>query len=43
MIQLKLIVQSVVANVRIELIRDLIIILLNNIGDVNKGYIPSIN
>ena len=43
MIQLKLMVQSVVANVRMELIRDLMMIPLNDIGDVNEGHVPSIN
>ena len=43
MIQLKLMVQSVVANVRMELMRDLMMIPLNDIGDVNEGHVPSIN
>ncbi len=43
MIQLKLMVQSVVAKVRIELMRDLMMIPLNDVGDINEGQVPSIN
>lgn len=43
MIQLKLMVQNIVANTRMELMRDLMMIPLNDIGDINEGQVPSIN
>jgi superfamily II DNA helicase RecQ len=43
MIQLKLMIQNVVANVRMELMRDVLMIPLDDVGDINEGQVPSID
>jgi hypothetical protein len=43
MLQLQTMIQSVVARTRIKLMRDLIMIPLDNISNVNEGQVPPIN
>jgi superfamily II DNA or RNA helicase len=43
MIQLQTMIQSVVAQARIELMRDLMMIPLDEVGDIDEGQVPHIN
>ena len=43
MTQLRMMVQSVVANTRMELMRDLMMMPLNDVGDIDEGQVPRID
>jgi superfamily II DNA helicase RecQ len=43
MTQLRIMVHTVIANARMELMRDLMMIPLDDVGDINEGQVPSID